>query len=93
MKLNVKQLKEMGVKEYPMKKLSMKDLEKPLKKNPKPKSLRSQLINLLDNLTMNLMLEPTPTQEELELWASKTMQHQWRQKQKKYKRNQKLQRK
>ena len=93
MKLNVKQLEEMGVKEYPMKKLSMKDLEKPLKKNPKPKSLRSQLMNLLDNLTMSLMLEPTPTLEEHKVWASKAMQRQWRQKQKKYKRNQKLQRK
>ena len=89
MKLNVKQLKEMGVKEYPMKKLSMKDLEKPVKE--KPKSLRSQLINLLDNLTMSLMLEPTPTLEEHKVWASKAMQRQWRQKLKKYKRNQKLQ--
>jgi len=50
-------------------------------------------MKIIDKLLMNLMFEPTPTQEELELWASKTMQYQWRQKQKKYKRNQKLQRK
>jgi hypothetical protein len=47
-------------------------------------------MNIIDKLLMNMMFEPTPSQEELELWASKTMQYQWRQKQKKYKRNKKL---
>ena len=47
--------------------------------------------NTLDKLMPDL--EPTKSLEEHELLASKEMQRQWRQKQKKYKRNQKLQRK
>ena len=72
-KLSQKQLKKMGVKNYPMKKLSKKQLNQNPSQSPSPKSLRKQLKNLL----MNLMLEPTLDQEKI--WASKMNQRQWRQ--------------